>query len=86
MLLPPATQDQDIRIPRELILVIDTSGSMSGGSIEQANQYVRALEANGGTEMGLALNAALDGQQQGEVGDKSRLRQVLFMTDGGVGG
>lgn len=129
MLLPPVAQQQDISIPRELILVIDTSGSMSGGSIEQAqkallfalaglrsndtfnviefnskvgalsaqplpatasnigraNQYVRALEANGGTEMGLALNAALDVQHHGEGSNYGRLRQVLFMTDGAVG-
>ena len=129
MLLPPAVQQQDTSIPRELILVIDTSGSMSGGSIEQAkkalsfaltglrehdtfnviefnsdvqalspqplpatasnigraNQYVRNLEANGGTEMGLALNAALDVQQSREEYNTSRLRQVLFMTDGAVG-
>ncbi|MEC4724337.1 marine proteobacterial sortase target protein [Shewanella sp. D64] len=128
MLLPRAVQQQDIMIPRELILVIDTSGSMSGGSIEQAkkallfalaglrvndtfnviefnskvdalsaqplaataknigraNQYVRALEAEGGTEMRLALKAALDVQHT-EVNNKGRLRQVLFMTDGAVG-
>ncbi|TRY15336.1 marine proteobacterial sortase target protein [Shewanella hanedai] len=129
MLLPPAVQQQDTSIPRELILVIDTSGSMSGGSIEQAKkalsfaltglrehdtfnviefnsdvqalspqplpatasnigrakQYVRSLVANGGTEMGLALNAALDVQQSREEDNTSRLRQVLFMTDGAVG-
>ncbi|MFT5234941.1 MAG: Ca-activated chloride channel family protein [Shewanella sp.] len=129
MLLPPAIQQQEVSIPRELILVIDTSGSMSGDSIAQAQkallfalaglrendtfnviefnskvgslstqplpatakniglakQYVRALEANGGTEMALALNAALDAAHREEESNSGRLRQVLFMTDGAVG-
>ncbi len=110
--------------PRDLIFVIDTSGSMHGRSIEQARQavslaldrlapgdrfnvirfdsttrslflgarpanrdnlrrakaYVRALEAEGGTEMRSALNLALD-----EVPLPGRLRQIVFLTDGAVG-
>lgn len=129
MLLPPSAQKQDVSISRELILVIDTSGSMSGASIAQAkralnyalaglkakdtfnviefnsnvgslspyslpatakniglaNQYVRSLKANGGTEMQLALNAALDKSTETEELGSERLRQVLFMTDGSVG-
>lgn len=115
------------RLPRELILVIDTSGSMTGDSITQARsallhalgglrpddsfniiafsnsarplwsvarpasavnlgmaqQFVRGLEANGGTEMAQALELALDGREADESG---RLRQVLFITDGAVNG
>ncbi|MCL1068170.1 marine proteobacterial sortase target protein [Shewanella olleyana] len=124
-------------VPRELILVIDTSGSMSGGSLEQAkqamlyalagltsqdkfnviefnssvsqlsstslsgsssnigkaNQFVRQLEANGGTEIGKALAASLLNQTSGtdyasgsEGGNTSAsmLRQVIFITDGAV--
>ena len=39
MVMPPATADDDAAqavIPREVIFIIDTSGSMSGGSIVQA--------------------------------------------------
>ena len=39
MLLPPdASTGGDLRLPRETIFVVDTSGSMSGESIEQAKQ------------------------------------------------
>lgn len=110
--------------PRELVFVIDTSGSMHGTSIEQAKralllaldgllpadsfnviqfnsivealfpqsvaasganirvarEYIRDLDANGGTEMRPALERAL---RTGE--GSSRLRQVMFITDGSVG-
>lgn len=110
--------------PREVIFVQDVSGSMSGGSIEQAraglemairrlrpedrfnlivfnNEHaqlsavplqatdeakaravgaVRALVAEGGTEMAPALGAALAGRAP-----DGRLRQIVFLTDGAVG-
>ncbi len=109
---------------REAIFVIDTSGSMKGGSLRQARSalvfalnrltprdrfnvisfdnhpsrlfeesrpadttaraaaraFVNALSAEGGTEIGAALTAALDaGTEDG------RLRQVVLLTDGAVG-
>jgi Ca-activated chloride channel family protein len=124
MLTPPAPAARDIvRVPRETIFVIDTSGSMEGASIEQAKaaadlalsrlragdsfnviefntysrslfgaaepatpanvahaqQWVRQLRARGGTEMQAALMLALDG-----IDHPGRLRQVIFLTDGGV--
>ncbi|MFC4259972.1 marine proteobacterial sortase target protein [Marinobacter lacisalsi] len=113
-------------LTRELILVIDTSGSMAGASIRQAREalltsldtlgqgdtfnviqfnshtsrlfpqpvtagvdnlerarrYIRGLQANGGTEMASALEAALDGDAEPAITD---LRQVVFVTDGAVG-
>lgn len=112
------------RMPREVIYVIDTSGSMHGASMEQAKRavelaigrlsredrfnviqfnsvtdvlfntavpatqdnvsrarrYVSALEANGGTEMASALQAALPDER-----DEGYVRQVIFLTDGSVG-
>ncbi|MEZ9820684.1 marine proteobacterial sortase target protein [Shewanella sp. 10N.286.45.A1] len=126
MLLPPQDKMRLSAVaPRELILVIDTSGSMSGEAIEQAKSsinyalaglsaqdsfnilqfnsnvsalsdtplnasainigraqaYVQRLQANGGTEMSLALDKALSQQDA----NSERLRQVLFITDGAVG-
>jgi Ca-activated chloride channel family protein len=112
------------RLPREVVYVIDTSGSMAGLSIQQAKKalllalgrlrpgdrfnvirfndaaealfdvarpvepivleaarrWVAGLEANGGTEMRDALEAALVGSD-----DPALVRQVVFLTDGSVG-
>ncbi len=125
MVMPPRGKIEGLkRIRREVIFVIDTSGSMSGTSIRQARaalrlaldrlapgdsfniiefnslarglfrqampvgrasiarakSFVDNLTARGGTEMLKALELALDGGR-----DRSRLRQVIFLTDGSVG-
>jgi Ca-activated chloride channel family protein len=124
MVMPPAKEVAAARLPREVIFVIDTSGSMSGSSIAQARealelavsrlagqdsfnviefnsyakalypdarpasaanranavQFVRRLQSQGGTEMALALNLALNGRE-----NPGRVRQVIFLTDGAVG-
>jgi Ca-activated chloride channel family protein len=125
MLLPPARADAaGSRLPREVIFVIDTSGSMAGASIQQARlaleqalsaltpvdrfnviefnsrtrrlfpasvpagpaeverarRWIQSLQANGGTEMLAALQAALEGADETGV-----VRQVVFVTDGLVG-
>jgi Ca-activated chloride channel family protein len=125
MVVPPA--DSEVvsqHMPREMIFIVDTSGSMHGVSIEQAKQalrraldalepddrfnvvefnsytnalfgtsvpatasnissaqnFVRQLNANGGTEMYPALQFALRTPPQ-----ESYLRQIIFITDGAVG-
>ena len=114
--LPPAP-------PRELIVVLDISGSMAGTSIHQAKAaaalaierldaddhlnvivfshqasglfptpliaspenktiaqgFIQSLRAEGGTEMAPALDMALRGNAAAGA-----LRQVVFLTDGGV--
>ncbi|WP_328185301.1 marine proteobacterial sortase target protein [Marinobacter sp. OP 3.4] len=124
-MLVPGEQGSRV-LTRELILVIDTSGSMAGASIRQAREalltsldtlgpgdtfniiqfnshtsrlfpqpvaagadnldrarrYIRGLQANGGTEMASALEAALLDRKESSVTD---LRQVVFVTDGAVG-
>ena len=131
MVLPPKVEaSEQLNLPRELILVIDTSGSMAGDSIIQAKnalryalrglrpqdsfniiefnsdvsllsptplpatatnlamarQFVNRLQADGGTEMAQALNAALPRLALNTVSaEEKSLRQVIFMTDGSVG-
>ncbi|MCR8914511.1 marine proteobacterial sortase target protein [Marinobacter panjinensis] len=127
LMVPGLNRDQ--QLPRELVFVIDTSGSMAGESIRQARQallrgletvgpedrfnviqfssqthalfmesvpasanniararrYVQDLNANGGTEMASALDAALDDRHSGDEESPARVRQVVFITDGSVG-
>ncbi|MBT4521526.1 MAG: VWA domain-containing protein, partial [Halieaceae bacterium] len=129
MVVPPTLVGAQANVsqPREMIYVIDTSGSMGGVSIDQAREslsmalrqlrpedrfniiefnssyralysdavpasrhfigraeeFVRQLSAGGGTEMLPALTEAL-AVPAGED-NASRLRQVIFITDGAVG-
>ncbi len=125
MVMPPDSGESSAaRMPREMVFIIDTSGSMHGVSIEQAKQalqraleglhpgdrfnvvefnshanalftasvpadsnnvgiarnFVRRLQANGGTEMRSALRLALRTPPS-----ESYLRQIIFITDGAVG-
>ncbi len=124
MLVPPGQNAATPAIGRDVVFVIDTSGSMHGDSIRQARnalllaldrltehdrfnvirfnntadslfsqtqkadtnkltlarEYVRNLDANGGTEMLPALAMALQHEEQ-----KHGIRQVIFLTDGSVG-
>ena len=41
MIMPPTMEAERKQIPREVVLVIDTSGSMAGESIEQAKQALK---------------------------------------------
>ncbi|MDH4184631.1 MAG: marine proteobacterial sortase target protein [Nitrospinota bacterium] len=121
---PPAAESGPAPA-RELIYVLDVSGSMAGESIkqakaallmaldrlkegdafniiafddrryplfpalaavthdsmEQAKAFVKARQAGGGTEIYPALQMAL--AQRG--GEKEKLRQIVFLTDGSVG-
>jgi Ca-activated chloride channel homolog len=128
MLMPPqinpALAEIQSTLPREVIFIIDTSGSMAGQSLRQAKQalimalntltindrfniiefnsvtrelfsgailadsqslraavqYVKNLNADGGTEMMPAIEAALDDEAL-----ENYVRQIIFMTDGSVG-
>lgn len=124
--LAQLAQDEITTPDREVIFVIDNSGSMAGPSMRQAKEslllalaklstqdrfnvirfddtyevlfpsaleantgnldiakrFVSSLEADGGTEMLPALEAALEDQTPH---DKSTLRQIIFLTDGAIG-
>ncbi len=123
---PSADGEQPAKRARELILVVDNSGSMGGTSIVQAKAsllfalkrltphdtfnvirfnhtmetvfptavaatpdniaramaWVEALQANGGTEMLPALDAALTDPA---TNGATTVRQVVFLTDGAIG-
>jgi Ca-activated chloride channel family protein len=122
MVMPPSATGL-VRLQREVVFVIDSSGSMAGPSIEQARRalalaierlesdalfnvidfdstatslwpearqataasrseaeaWVGALQADGGTNIASALELALDG-----ASNPDRLRQVVFLTDGAI--
>lgn len=122
MLVPPSLPGKPL--PRELILVLDHSGSMLGASMDQAKAAVAAsleslregdsfnivsfnhqstrwfeesvaalpdevartrqrialLQADGGTELGPALDLALAGEVE-----SGRVRQVVLITDAAIG-
>jgi len=125
MVMPPDSGEATtVRMPREMIFIVDTSGSMHGVSIEQAKRalqraldglqpedrfnviefnshanplfatsvaadiaalssakdFVRQLQANGGTNMRPALQHALR-----SAASESHLKQIIFITDGAVG-
>ncbi|MEQ1710066.1 MAG: marine proteobacterial sortase target protein [Hyphomicrobium sp.] len=124
---PVLTDAKPERRPREVVLVIDNSGSMGGTSIREAKasllyalgrlqpedrfnvirfdntfdvlhpdtvpattaaiadakRFVERLQANGGTEMVPAMQAALTDPRSS--GEGRQLRQVVFLTDGAIG-
>lgn len=125
MVMPPESElVTGALMPREMIFIVDTSGSMHGVSIAQAKQalqravdglqpgdkfnvvefnsytnplfpasvkasaanvsaatnFVRQLNADGGTEMYSALDFALRTPP-----NEAFLRQIIFITDGAVG-
>jgi Ca-activated chloride channel family protein len=128
MVLPPQ-RALGPTLPREMIFVIDTSGSMGGtpilqardslsfaigqlrqgdrfnivefnstaralfyeaqavsrNTIARAEEFVRHLDAGGGTEMLPALELALRDTAEREDESARALRQVIFITDGAVG-
>lgn len=61
--------------------LFDNPRPVNGQTIGAALNYVSALDANGGTMMLPALEAALTQKSP----DESLLRQVVFLTDGAIG-
>ncbi len=62
--------------------LFDTAVDASSENLAIAKHFVSRLDAEGGTEMLPALEAAL---KDATPDDTTRLRQVVFLTDGSVG-
>jgi len=130
MLSPPVVAQEGAKTDerREVIFIIDTSGSMFGPSIQQAraalqlgvdrltandrfnvirfssdasslfeapqpvtdtsrvlaSRFIGSLQASGGTEMKPALELAFATPPAAPLADNAVLRQIVFITDGGV--
>jgi Ca-activated chloride channel homolog len=78
--LGPADTFNVIRFNHKTDALFETARPATRDNLRLADAYVAALRADGGTEMLPALRRALDGRES-----PGRLRQVVFLTDGGVG-
>ena len=71
-----------VRFDDTMETLFDTAVDASSDNLAIAKHFVSRLDAQGGTEMLPALKAAL---QDATPEDATRLRQVVFLTDGSVG-
>ncbi len=79
--LNPGDKFNVIRFDDTLTVLFRDAVPAHGENLAVAKKFVKGLEANGGTEMLPALRAAL---ADGNPGDTTRLRQVVFLTDGAI--
>src|SRR5262245_2963199 len=80
--LKPSDRFNVIRFDNTMDMLFSDSVPADAGHVAQAKAFVSALEARGGTEMVAPMKAALTDRQGG---DGKELRQVIFLTDGGIG-
>ncbi|MEL7028651.1 MAG: marine proteobacterial sortase target protein [Pseudomonadota bacterium] len=71
-----------IRFDDSMDMAFPSAVPVTEANIARAKRFVSALQAEGGTEMLPALQAAL---VDATPADQSRLRQVVFLTDGAIG-
>ena len=82
--LTPADRFNVIRFDNTMEMVFRTARRADGENLQTALRFVRSLEAEGGTEMLPALEAALSGGVVPASGEQ-HVRQVVFITDGAIG-
>jgi Ca-activated chloride channel homolog len=80
--LKPSDRFNVIRFDNTMDMLFPDSVPADARHVAQAKAFVSALEARGGTEMVAPMKAALTDQRGG---DGKELRQVIFLTDGGIG-
>ena len=78
--LQPEDSFNVIRFSSNFSRLYSESRRADARSVADARAWVAGLEAEGGTEMLPALDAAL-----ADDADRSAVRQVIFITDGGIG-
>ena len=71
-----------IRFDNTMEMVFPTAVDATEKNVERALSFARRLDAEGGTEMLPALQAALVDQTPE---DTDRVRQIVFLTDGAIG-
>lgn len=80
--LQPQDRFNVIRFDNTMEMVFPAAVDASEENVGRALRFARGLDANGGTEMLPAMRAALvDATPE----DTSRVRQVVFLTDGAIG-
>lgn len=79
--LKPGDTFNVIRFDDTLTVLFPDAVPAHGENLAVAKKFVKGLEANGGTEMLPALRAALTDRQSG---NRDRVRQVVFLTDGAI--
>lgn len=80
--LTPADRFDVIRFDNTMERLFLDTVEASPENVARAKAFVAGLEANGGTEMLAPLKAALFDPRPN---DASRLRQIVFLTDGAIG-
>ncbi|ABS63909.1 Vault protein inter-alpha-trypsin domain protein [Parvibaculum lavamentivorans DS-1] len=79
--LKPGDTFNVIRFDDTLTVLFPDAVPAHGENLAVAKKFVKSLEANGGTEMLPALRASLIDRN---VNDGTRLRQIVFLTDGAI--
>ena len=80
--MQPGDRFNVIRFDNTMEQVFPAPVDATRDNLDRARRFVRGLDANGGTEMLPAMQAALaDATPQ----DTVRVRQVVFLTDGAIG-
>ena len=79
--LKPGDTFNVIRFDHTMDMLFPAAVPAHGENLDKARRFVKSLEADGGTEMLPAMRAAL---RDGNVRDGSRIRQVIFLTDGAI--
>jgi Ca-activated chloride channel homolog len=80
--LKPADRFNVIRFDSTMDVLYPDTVPADNGHLEEAQRFVSAVEADGGTEMVPPMKAALT-DERGP--DSNYLRQVIFLTDGDIG-
>jgi Ca-activated chloride channel family protein len=80
--LAPTDEFNIIRFDDTMTMLYTTAVAASPQNLANARRFVSSLQANGGTEMLPALQAALIDRDRNNT---EEVRQVVFITDGAIG-